>query len=587
MSKQPEQVTEIWQNYKAGIDYQRNAGFSAKWPEFERFKALDQWPAPTEATKNLPRPVIDITNYIIGHKVSNTMSSALKMAFIPKQLPRGQEDFVNEAAETLTNLAAETWYDLEQDELNALALDDAATIGAGHWHYYWDPTKGSKFGTRYIGDIAGEIIDSSCIFYGDPQNTDVQTQPRISIASRMDTDLAKEMLLRAGADKSVVARIEGDGNDDDVEIYDRNKERLDGEKKTTIITQYTRKNGIVHMAKSVKRAVVIPPTPMKGMTRYPIECFQWERQKRCIYGRSELAGVIPVQKAINLLYALMIMCCQDIGFPKLVVYPGALRGQTVTGKMGQMITNYLSNPQAIQYLNGGQFNNAVFGIVDNLIGYAKSLHGVSEGLTGERIASDMAVGAIMAIQAQARQPLKPKERAFYRSVANIGKIWEEFYKNYMDLPRPMVMMTETGKPQNRIFKGSDFKDVPFSLKVEVGPTSEFNESLAQSFNDRMYSQKDISADMYVELAPDSAYPNKTLYKRLKAQQAEQSGLLNNLAADGLIAPEALLMMGQAGIIPMQIAEPAAKTAIQAAGPPPQEGEMPLEGQEAMQGQAPA
>lgn len=554
-------TTGIWDEYQQGVDYQADAQFTTKWPEYERFRAFDQWATVTEATATLPRPVLNIIDYLISQKISNISSAKLRMVYMPSDIPNEKREFVADAAQNFTDYAAEVGYSLEQERLNADALLDAATLGPGFWHYYWDNTQNGGYGgapgvgTKFRGALAGETIDPSCIFFGDPQCTEVQRQPYIIIASRMDTELAKNELSKYGeANKTVIRNMEGDSEDSKIEIYDSERNQRRNTKKTTILTKYSRKDGFVYMEKACKSDIVLPATALKGNRLYPIEVFRWCPVKRSIYGRGECEGLIPAQKAINLIYAMLLLCLQDMGFPKVISYPGALRGQRLNGKIGQMLTNYASNPEAVKYLNPPQFNNAAFSVVDNLIGYIKTLSGVTEGLTGERIVSDMAAGAIMAIQAQAKQPLRTKELAFYRSQTNIGKIWEEFFKNYMDLPRPMVVKNDIGVSETRVFTGSDYKEVPFTTRVEVGPASEYSEALSTSTLDKAYTAKDIDFATYVELAPPNAVPWRTEFQRIMSKQQDQVQVISALMQTGRLAPDGLMLLVASGIIKQQVAD---------------------------------
>ena len=59
---------EIWKQYLDGVKYQQSMGFTTDFPKFISFKEGDQWAAVTENTKNLPRPVFNITEMFIRSK---------------------------------------------------------------------------------------------------------------------------------------------------------------------------------------------------------------------------------------------------------------------------------------------------------------------------------------------------------------------------------------------------------------------------------------------------------------------------------------------------------------------------------------
>lgn len=565
-----EKMTQVWREYQVGRDYLQTAGFMRDWPEYERFKNGDQWPAVTADTRDLPRPVLNIIDYLIRNKVANIISQSITMEFAPSDLTGENAQEIEKAAELFTRYGKQTWYEIGQDELNAGVLEDAATLGAGWWHYYWNADKIGGTNTSYIGALAGERVDSSCIFLCDPQNRNIQTQPYIIIPSRNDTKLVEEQLKAAGAKN--VKNLPTDSYDSEKQIYDGDAEEQASQNKTTVLTKYFRQNGIVYMMKSVKDRIVVEPTPLNGNRRYPIEGFVWKERKQCAYGISEVRGLIPAQRAINTIYAMLIQCLIKMGFPTPVVYPGALGSKKITNKIGEILENRLGNKDAISYLQPPQFNNAAFGVVDNLIGYIRTMTGVTEVLTGDRIVSDMAASAIMAIQAQNKMPLKATQNSFFRSIVNCGRIQEEFFKNYVNTPRPMVISNAIGKRESQTFTGTDYQAMSFGLEVKVGPAAEFGEIMSQASLDKFYDKGDLSMDEYVELSPPNIAPWSEKLKQIRAKRAQQSDMLNNLAGDGLISPEAIGMLGQAGVIPVQLAEPAMQIAIQA-----QQPQQPMEG----------
>lgn len=134
------EAARIWAQYDEGLTYQREMGFTQNWPEYERFKAGDQWPAPTERTRNLPRPVFNLIRYIEDHKVSSVMNENVKMQFTPQDgtADPGVKELVDQACDQYTRFADATWENIQQDKLNEDMLDTASNTGTGILHYYWD-----------------------------------------------------------------------------------------------------------------------------------------------------------------------------------------------------------------------------------------------------------------------------------------------------------------------------------------------------------------------------------------------------------------------------------------------------------------
>ena len=73
--------TELWRDYNYGRSYQTSVGLTTLVPECVRFLEGDQWVAPTEKTKNMPRPVINITKMVVRNKKSGILASKIKLNF--------------------------------------------------------------------------------------------------------------------------------------------------------------------------------------------------------------------------------------------------------------------------------------------------------------------------------------------------------------------------------------------------------------------------------------------------------------------------------------------------------------------------
>lgn len=127
-------VQSVEKRYSTGKSYMRTKGYLDKWPEYERFKAGDQWPPATDRTRSLPRPVFNIVRYIENHKVSSVMNENVKMIFTPQEaVNQATEDpnealqaqAVTEAASTFSRFSGTVWENIKQDQLNEEALEVA------------------------------------------------------------------------------------------------------------------------------------------------------------------------------------------------------------------------------------------------------------------------------------------------------------------------------------------------------------------------------------------------------------------------------------------------------------------------------
>lgn len=526
-----EQITskKIWDIYEKGLNYQREMGFTHDWPMYEDFKMGKQWPAATEKTAHMPRPVMNMISYIINQRKSNVLNSKLKMVYTPFQLPNDKnvEKKAIEGAENFTNLAAALWESVDQDDLNDKVVEDAATNGTGILHYFWDADKNIQ--GKGIGEVSGEVIDPINIFFSNPQSEDVEKQEFIIISNRLPIEKVINIAKENKISKVLIDEIKSDSPEN---TYDAEKTGENGQEKVTVLTAYYKKdvekmyeeNGKkyikkerkVFFVKSVENTLITSEIEMP-LTIYPIAKFCWKRRKKSVFGAGEVEGIIPNQKAINFNIAMQLLAVQDLAWPKILIKDGSIN-QKITNEPGEMIIDYSQTGDGIKYMQTPNFSSMPLLLTDKLTEYTRMMTGVSEVATGDAFTSTMSAAAIIALQNQAKMPIQMITSNFYRTIEKVGRIWQQFFKYYYITKRNVVIddkgyEIDTGK----------YKDFDFKLKIDVGSSSSYSESLAMSTLEMLLDKGHIDVDTYIQLIPNTVMPFKEQLKSiLKTKQTESA-----------------------------------------------------------------
>jgi hypothetical protein len=545
--------TTLWQRYQNGRSYQRAMGFTEIFPQCVDFREGRQWPAPTKATRNLPRPVFNLCDKCVRTKRANILNQTIKLIYSPAEsLPDEDAQRLQReeaGAKAFSDYAATLWKELGQDVLNEEFIDDAATVGTGVFHYYWDA--GASSGERYPcrGALRGETIDPACIFFGNPQDSDVQAQPYILIASRVTVESARDLARGEGLSDEMIRLIVPDEESPDA--YNASRHEIADEKKCTLLTLYYRSGGSVYFDRGTRAVEIIrgraltpglpdlapggepdapsePPAQLMAqpaytgakITRYPVVVMSWTKRKRSLYGIGEVEGLIPAQKAVNWLMGMNILSAQDTAWPKMIARPGALR-QEITNTPGEIIEDHSATGDGIRYLNPPPVSASTMGLVDKITELVQYTSGVSDIISGEPFTATMAASAIIALQNQAKQPIENIQRRFYRTIEDVGRIWEQFFKTYYRMPRPVAVRAADGRRGAILFVGTDFSGVDFTLDVDAGTGSVYSESLAQATLEKLLSMDKIDVETYIELSPKSIVPFKEqLRRRLDERKAQ-------------------------------------------------------------------
>ena len=521
-----ELAASVEKQYKEGLAYKKQMNLLSNWAEYERFKAGDQWPAVTDKTRNLPRPVFNIIKQVINHKVASVMNENIKMVFTAMDAEEGSTEF--DGADKFTRYSETTWENVKQDQLNEEALDSGATTGPCIWHYYWDTNKKGGNTLKYVGDIKGEVIDPVNFFPGNPQNTRVQEQPFIIITHRDLVDNVRKQAEENGVKKEHLALIKPDSETED-QAYDMAKKELTEESKVTVITKYWKEGGIVHFMKVASGVVVTKKTNMQGMKLYPLALMQWERRKRSIFGVSDVEGIIPNQKAINFLMAMQLLSVQLTGWPKLIVDKTLVK-QQITNTPGEVInvtgSQNGSIGNSIQYMTPGAVSNNAPNLVESFLSYTREIAGANDNALGEQDAGQLNATAIMLLQKASGVPLESIKRRFYQAMEDIGLIWAEFWRVYYNTDRMVSLKDDEDEDYTDVFNGSQYQDVDMNLKIDIGPSSSYSETLMMTSLDKLFDTQQITLEDYLQFAPKNVIPFKDrLLKKVQERQEQEQMMM--------------------------------------------------------------
>jgi len=566
-----DEVTQLWRYYENGKSYQAQLGLTHTIPESVRFLEGRQWAPPTKKTMNMPRPVFNIIEMIVDNKVSNVLETPVKLNFI--------SDNDKQATNIFTKFADYQQKEMGQRLLDDSACEDGAVKGTYIYHYYWDASAVGRRG-NIEGGLRGEIIDPLNIIFANPSQRDEQKQEWIMIVSREEVDAVREM-ADDGIDKELIVP-------DDTES-DYNEQEQEESNLCTVLTRYFKKDGEVYFEKSVKSTSLYKKarplnyllslqestnndsahtdgpndepsetTPDELLPKaylFPIVVGSWKKREKSIYGRGEVEGIIPNQKAVNFEIAMQLLNHQELGWGKILAKQDALRGQDITNTPGEIIIDHsVSQGWGITRLEGQSFSAGAATLAPQIVDLTRAATNSSEVITGDTVSKDLSGVAIAQLQAQSRKPNVRLQRNFWISKEKIGKILEMFYKIFYEDadfvyeldPDERQIITEGMKAQGIMedapsfagerFNGADYRETTFNISVEAGAGSQFSEIMAMETLNALFLNGSISKltveqlEQYVTLYPDTAMPfKKELKAIISAQKRSELGQYKEIA----------------------------------------------------------
>lgn len=537
------ETTKCYRLYMEALEKQAMTGLREKIPECVDFYEGRQWPRPTESTKNLPRPVVNIVKMICRAKKGAILSTPVRVQYKSYSALTDVDKF--------NSFASSVFREMGQDELDRRAIDDGIKKGSYFYHYYWDSEEISAESGE-TGALSCELIDPLNIFFANPSEIDEQKQDWIIISSQIvvkkllsqitDTKLINSIILEccegkgeASLEKETILLLtryfKRDG-----EIYCERQTKFNTVcEPFKIIPDNSKINDILEEIKGAKETsgnyVFDEKAPnYRHLSRkklfskqlYPIVCGYYERKEGSIYGMGEVEGLIPNQKAINFNIAMNLLNAQQCAWGKYIALPNALGNQKISNVPGQVLIDFSGTGEGIKRLPEGEISSSPMSITSSLEELTRMVSGASSVMTGDAFSSNLSGAAIAYLQSQAQVPIDELRSTFWHVKRKQGLVVAQFLKNFY-FKRAFIDTNKDKYEENfsRLdeFSSADYDGSSFEVYVEaIGGTKA---SLASDISllDTCLKNGNISLETYIKAYPESAITNKEeILKQIKKEK---------------------------------------------------------------------
>ena len=481
--------TKIWKKYDAGLKFNGQIRLLENVETNENFYIGKQWEG--VQSNGLPTPVFNFLKQIVQHQVASITSDNIKMNASPLMASANDAEL-----ERMTQIVNDEFAALfERNRVTTLLREyarNAAVDGDGCLFSYWDDDT-----------VVTEVLENTRVFFGNPNDKNVQSQPYIIIARRDMLDEVKEFAKEHG------------GNADEVKAdTDENQSKMDAlvEDKVTRLLYLWRdkETGSIHGIESVKSAIIRPEWDLK-IRRYPITWLNWDYVQDSYHGQALITGLIPNQQFVNKAYAMAMVSLMMSAFPKTVYDRN--RVSKWTNQVGAQIGVNGDVTGVANILEPAQISPQVAQFISSAIEHTQSFTGATAAALGNTRPDN--TSAIIALQRAASIPSEITKQNMYQSVEDLGRIYVEFMAFYygkrtVDVPAEAVMDTEllqfAGVSQNQKmqmeFDFSALQDVPMFLKLDVGASAYWSEIASMQTLDNLLKLGLIDIVDYLERIPD-------------------------------------------------------------------------------------
>ncbi len=566
-------VAGVWEEYESGRRFKAGLGENGMYEQNrrnERFFVGDQWHG---ARCGGDRPLVrhNVIKRIGDYKTSIIDSNPLSVSFsaegvpntvdlmtsrterlrgvIPETAdngyplpPQGQDAQVSgEEIETVMTALSEYFNAaanrLNLEDIKERVLRDAYISGTAVVYTYWDPEVQTGLYAdverqdAIKGDIAVETLDIENVYFGDPNSANLQSQPYILIAQRKSIKELRTMAKANGAPEEMIAAIRPD-----TEVAYMAGDRALGEpyesKKATLITRLWKEkgqNGVTVKAVQTCKTCVIRDEWDLGVRLYPLASFVWERRKGCAYGDSEVTYLIPNQIAINRMITASVWAVMMMGIP-ITVVNGDIVQEAVTNDPGQVLRVFGTAEEvqtAVKYVDPPQFSPQFDVNITSLINNTLSQSGANEAALGA-LTPDNA-SAIVAVREAATLPMQPVQNRFYRFIADMAKVWAEFWVMKYGA-RSLKMEAEDGV-WYMPFDGNRYRDLLINVRVDVGASTLWGEAQTITTLDNLFAKGVITPVQYISRLPHGVIPQQhSLLRDLQSHASDEEAQTQEVIA---------------------------------------------------------
>ena len=254
--------------------------------------------------------------------------------------------------------------------------------------------------------------------------------------------------------------------------------------------------------KATKSAVIRKAWDLQ-LPIYPIAMMNWKERKNSVHGIAETTGLIPNQVAVNKILAMEIVSTMNTAYPKVILDENCVDGWN--NAVGAVIPVRDGVDGKVKYLEPPAGSGNSLNLANYIISNTKEAMAANDAAMGNSKVDNTT--AYLAVREASAVPLESIQQRFYRFIEDVGLIWAAFWVNYYSAER--ILNIQSGGSSYYVrFDGRRYKDILFSLKTEVGPSSLWSELSIISSLDKLLAGGYISFLQYLERVPDGYIPNK-------------------------------------------------------------------------------
>lgn len=499
-----ENVTDVWRDFEKGRMYNRR-----KEVYKDTEQNYDYYYGNQAKYLNIGKEtpvVLNIIKSIVKYKLGVVNSNAYAVVYNPNFYnARTDSELLKALCDALSKHANEIWELQQVGTKIKEVVKDACINDEGIVHNYFDTEK---------QEVITEVIDKNNIYYGNENDSDIQSQPYIIISYRKPITEVREEARALEIEQEKINEITPDEETLEQAGYTSTTDEVNP--MCLVLLKYYKVDGQIYYTRAVKSVELERNVPT-GLTLYPVAHMNWEKVKGSARGIGAVRNTIPNQIEINKIATRRAIAVKISAFPRavydteFVVNPSALEkvGSAIKLKGGASLDDV---KKKVGYLNPASMSTDAKNLQDDIQNTTKDLEGAGDVATGQVDPTQASGKAILAVQQATQQPLNEQVDTYKTFIEDLARIYYDMWKAYK--VNGLQLLIEQKDINGKVIEVpttityEQLKTLEANIKVDITPRSPYDIYAQEQSLANLLMNGFINFDEYVELLPEGSAMQK-------------------------------------------------------------------------------
>ena len=520
MKYEDENITSVWRDFEKGRMYNRSKKLYTDTEQNYDFYYGNQ-------TRYLnignETPItLNIVKSIVKYKLGVVNSNAYAIVYNPNFYGAKDENQVLQSlCDALSKHSNQIWELQQVGSKIREALKDACINDEGILHSYFDINK---------QQIITEVIDKNNIYYGNENDSDIQSQPYIIISYRKPVTQVREEARAREISEDKIELINSDGETLEQAGYKGVTDEVNP--MCLVLLKYYKKNGKVYYTRAVK-AVELECNVDTDETLYPICHMVWEEVKGSARGIGAVRYIIHNQIEINKIATRRALSVKISAFPKLVVNDEFVQNSSALEKVGSTIKLKGASIEDVRkqvgYLNPASMSMDAKNLQDDIQSSTRDLEGAGDVATGTVDPTQASGKAILAVKQASEQPLNEQVETFKTFVEDLARIYFDMWKAYS--VNGLKILTEEKDENGKTIQVpttisyEQLQNLEANIKIDITPSSPYDIYAEEQTLGNLLSGGFITFEEYIELLPEGSATRKDKLQEILEERKQKEAEL--------------------------------------------------------------